>query len=164
MSQQKSVCGLCGRETNNEDDFCPDCGTLFSENVKCTKHSDREANGVCVICCEPFCDECGFFVDDKIFLCTFHNNYEIYEGMARVYGSSDSVHVDYAKSCLKQAGLNPMVYSRKASPLHMGGFEYTLFEASGDYDGHIVNEIKLMIPVQQVIKAEEILRQLEILH
>ena len=164
MSQQKSVCGLCGRDTNNEDDFCPDCGTLFLENVKCTKHSDREADGVCVICCEPFCDECGFFVDDKIFLCTLHGNYEIYEGMARVYGSSDSVQVDYAKSCLEQAGLNPMVYSRKASPLHMGGFEYTLFEASGDYDGHIVNEIKLMIPVQQVIKAEEILRQLEILH
>ncbi|MCL4549555.1 MAG: hypothetical protein M1495_13405 [Bacteroidetes bacterium] len=29
MSQQKSVCGMCGRDANNEDDFCPDCGTLF---------------------------------------------------------------------------------------------------------------------------------------
>lgn len=163
MNKTERVCDRCARCSESGNDFCPDCGTLFIENVKCVNHDSRNAEGVCIICCEAFCNECGFFVDEKIFLCNEHSNYEIYEGMARVYGSVDSLEIDYAKSCLEQAELNPLIYSRKASPLHMGGSDYSLFRASGDYDGHIVNEIKLMVPVQQVIKAEEVLRQLEIL-
>ena len=163
MALEKSVCGRCERAADNEDDFCPDCGTLFITGVKCSCHSDKDAEGVCIICCEPFCKDCGLFVNDRVFLCTDHSEYEIFEDMARVYGSFDYVHVDYAKSCLEQAGLNPMIYTRKANPIHMGTSEYTLFEASGDYAGHLVNEIKLIVPVQQVLKAEEILRELEIL-
>lgn len=164
MALIKNICSRCEREINDEDDFCPDCGTLFKENVKCAEHPDAEAGGVCVICCEPFCKNCGLFVNDRVFLCADHSDYEIFEDMARIYGSFDSLQVDYAKNCLEQEGLNPIIYSRKASPLHMGASEYSLFEASGDYNGHIVNEIKLLVPVQQVINAEEILRQLEILH
>ncbi len=35
--------------------------------------------------------------------------------------------------------------------------------ASGEYDGHIINEIKLIVPVQELIRAEEILRELKII-
>jgi len=87
--------------------------------------------------------------------------YEIYEGMARVFGSSVAVQVNFAKSCLESDGLHPFVFSRKASPLSIGGPDYTLFQASGEYDGHIINEFKLMVPCQEVPRAEEQLRVLE---
>jgi len=159
---EKLVCSHCGSIIKVDDDFCPDCGILFAEFVKCIEHNDKEAEGVCVICCEPLCAGCGIYVNE-IFLCNEHCEYEIYEGMARVYGSSDSTQIEYAKSCLKQNELHPFIYSRKRTTLHMGGTDYSMFNASGEFDGHLVNEIKLMIPFQELIRAEEILDELNIL-
>lgn len=45
----------------------------------------------------------------------------------------------------------------------MGSPDYTLFRASGEYDGHIINEFKLMVPLQEVLPAKEKLRELEFL-
>ena len=160
--EKKLVCSHCGSTIKEDDDFCPDCGTLLAEFVKCNEHKDKEAEGVCVICCNPFCAGCGIYVNE-IFLCNEHSEYEIYEGMARVYGSSDSTQIEYAKSCLEQNELHPFIYSRKRTTLHMGGTDYSMFNASGEFDGHLVNEIKLMIPFQELIRAEEILDELNIL-
>lgn len=33
----------------------------------------------------------------------------------------------------------PFLYSRKASPISLGAPSYTLFRASGEYDGHITH-------------------------
>ncbi|MFQ5707661.1 MAG: hypothetical protein ACE5HO_09450 [bacterium] len=54
-------------------------------------------------------------------------------------------------------------FSRKASPISIGGADYHLFRASGEYDGHRINEIKLMVPCKEAIKAAQVLRDLEIL-
>ena len=159
---KKFNCSHCDYETQDDNDFCPDCGTLFIENIKCSVHKDNNAEGVCVIYCEPFCSECGIFINE-IFLCNEHSEYEIYEGMARVYGSSDSTQIEYAKSCLEQNDLHPFIYSRKRTTLHLGGTDYSLFCASGEFDCHLINEIKLMIPFQELIRAEEILNELNIL-
>jgi hypothetical protein len=88
-----------------------------------------------------------------------HDALEIYEGMARVFGNSDAVQVEFAKSSLETVGLHPLVFSRKASPISLGGPDYTLFKASGDYDGHVINEFKLMVPCQEVEFAIEKLRK-----
>jgi hypothetical protein len=37
-----------------------------------------------------------------------------------------------------------------------------LFRASGEFDGHLINEIKLMIPLQEVLRAEDILSEIDI--
>jgi len=159
--EEKLICPHCKNEINNGDDFCPECGTLFSENIKCTTHNDKNAAGACVICCQPYCSNCGIYIN-RIFLCDNHGEYEIYEGMARVFGSSDSLQIDYTKTCLEQEGLHPLVFSKKASPWHLGGTEYSLFRASGEFDGHLINEIKLMIPLQEVLRAEDILSEIDI--
>ena len=153
-------CPRCKAEVQADDDFCPRCGGLFTENLVCEAHADRSAAGVCIICVRPCCEKCGSKSAGR-FLCATHSMYEIYEGMVRVFGSSDAVQVDYAKSCLESDGLHPFVFSRKASPLSIGGPDYTLFNASGEYDGHIINEFKLMVPCQEVPRAEEKLRELE---
>jgi len=160
--EKELQCEHCTCKVKIDDDFCPDCGTLFIEDVKCSDHSDVKSEGVCVICCEPFCSECGMYVNE-IFLCNEHSEYEIYEGMVRVYGSSDSIQVDYAKSCLEQSELHPFIYSRKRTPLHLGGSNYTLFPSSGEFDYRHISEIKLMVPFQELIRSEEILNELNIL-
>jgi hypothetical protein len=96
----------------------------------------------------------------KRFLCHDHAALEIYEGMARAFGSSDAVQVEFAKSSLETAGFHPFVFARKVSPLSIGSPDYTLFRVAGEYDGHIINEYKLMVPCQEVLEAELKLREL----
>ncbi|MDZ7262855.1 MAG: hypothetical protein ONB05_12220 [candidate division KSB1 bacterium] len=156
------TCIVCDHQVQEGDEFCPNCGTLFEDNVFCENHPKQEAQGVCIICCLPFCQQCGERVND-LFLCATHSNYEIYQGMARVFGNSDVTLTEYARQCLEQAGLHPFLYSRKASPISVGGPDYRLFQASGEFDGHIINEIKVMVPCPEVPEAEKLLRDLEIL-
>jgi hypothetical protein len=162
-TEKIQICSNCNCEIKIDDDFCPSCGILFVENIKCCEHGEKNAEGVCVICCDPYCGECGLFVNDRIFLCNEHSDYEIVEGMVRVFGSSDSVQVEFAKANLQDEGLHPFIYSRKTSPMHLGGVDYSLFRASGEYNGQIINEIKLMVPFQELIRAEEILQELKII-
>ena len=155
-------CEFCGAAVKEDDDFCTECGSLFVDYVKCSNHQYQNAEGVCVICCEPYCSECGLLVNDKTFLCQHHNEYEIIEGRARVYGSLDDVAVLYAKSCLEQEGLHPFLYSRKR-PGGNQHINYTPDLSNDDYDGRGVNETKILLPVQEVIAAENILRELKII-
>jgi len=153
-------CDNCKAEIEESFDFCPDCGTLFI-SVNCENHQSVEADGVCIICALPFCSECGGNVSEK-FLCNDHFNREIYQGMARVFGTSDAVQAEYVKSCLEQAGIKSLLYSRKASPISLGGADYSLFRSSGEYDGHIINEIKVMVHCQNVLSAEELIENLDL--
>jgi RNA polymerase subunit RPABC4/transcription elongation factor Spt4 len=157
--REKIYCDKCRLEIDEDSDFCPRCGTLFSKGVKCPNHPSTDAEYVCVICNEPYCKKCGAIVS-RVFLCGQHDFYEVYEGMARVYGSSDFAQVNYIKGCLEQETLHPFIYSRKASPMHLGGSDYSLFRASGDW--HIINEIKLMIPCSEVLAAEKIIEELDL--
>ncbi len=95
-------------------------------------------------------------------LCVEHSNYEIYEGMARVYGSSDFTKVKYIEGCLDKESIETFIYSRKATNISLGGTDYSLFRPSGDFNGHLINEKKIMVPFNQVLKVEEIIKDLEI--
>lgn len=159
-NKEEFTCSNCGSQVKGDDDFCPDCGTLFRDDVYCINHKNVKAAGACIICCEPFCKNCGLFVNDIRFLCDEHSNYEIYEGMARIFGSSDSMEVEFYKDSLEKDGFHPIIYSRKASPISLGSPDYSLFRASGEFDGHIINEYKLMVPCQEVIEAEKFLKEL----
>jgi ribosomal protein S27AE len=154
-------CSSCGNPVKADDDFCPQCGDLFAEDVFCANHADHQANGVCIICAVPLCSDCGGVVAGR-FLCNHHSYYEIYEGMVRVFGSLDDVAAQYAKTCLEQATLHPVLFCRR-QPKGGPRFVYTLYSAGGDFDGHIVNEIKVMVPSQEVGEAEKVLASLNII-
>ena len=124
---------------------------------------------VCELCgadvkeTDTFCPDCGAIFVRNLFLCNNHDSYEIYEGMARVFGSSDELEAQYVYDSLLKNKLHPYVYYRKVSPISMGGPDYTLFRASGEYDGHIINEIKVMVPCSEVLSAEKVLREIELI-
>lgn len=152
----------CGSPVNHLDDFCPRCGALLQEEVHCSRHSPQKALGVCIICAKPFCSACGGW-SGSLFMCNEHQGYEVIEGMARVFGGNDSVQVEYAKNCLEKNDLHPFFFSRKASPISLDGPDYSLFRSSGEFDGHIINEYKVMVPCQEVMKAEEVLKKLDLI-
>ncbi len=158
-NDNSAICPHCGAEIQVDHEFCPECGELLAENVLCHRHSSKPASGVCIVCRLPFCSDCGGRVQNR-FLCDEHDTLEIYEGMARVFGSSDSAEVEFAKTSLETAGLHPFVFSRKGNSTAGGAPGYTLFRSSGEYDGHIINEFKLMVPCQEVQTAEKKLREL----
>ncbi len=161
IEPEELECSNCKSHVNGDDEFCPECGTIFEDGIMCSLHKDTEASGVCTICCLPFCEECGAEINTR-FLCETHSGYEIYQGMARVFGDLDDTKVQYVKTCLEQAGLHPFIYC-KVQPKGGTRLVYTLFEANGDSGGHIVNEVKVMVPCQEVVKAEDILRELKVI-
>ena len=99
-------CGRCKEPVTEANWFCPHCGSLFEEKVYCANHKSVEADGVCVICANPCCNECGGFVN-RVFLCDLHCNYEIQEGMARVFGDGSYTKAQLVTQCLDQGGFHP---------------------------------------------------------
>lgn len=155
-NEESLVCAQCENDVKKNDDFCPSCEELFLDDTLCDNHDNVLAQGVCIICSVPFCLKCGLKVNNH-FLCNEHSAYEIYQGMARIYGTLDDLDAQYKKTCLEQEGLHSLLFCRHQPK---GGPEivYPLFEAEGDFWGNIVNEIKVMVPSQEVLRAEELLK------
>jgi len=118
-------------------------------------HPGVAARAVCVICGVPYCEECGREVG-VVFLCAVHSQLEILEGMARVYGTTDNVQAQYVASCFEQAGLHPFPYSRRYNP----GADVAPFMAYRQFGGYILEEIKILLPFNEVEKAQKIVSEL----
>ncbi len=160
IEKEVLVCTHCHEEVQAIDQFCPRCGTLFEEENVCANHHSVLASGVCIICAQPLCDKCGSWINQR-FLCRQHQSCEIYEGMARVYGTLDDTMAQYVCGRLEQAGLHPFIFSRM-QPLHGSRLlANTLAYPMGDYDGHLVYEIKVLVPCQEFEEAEQRLREWE---
>lgn len=161
MKESTLTCKNCDFNFEARSDYCPRCGNILIDDVKCDKHSSIRADGVCVICGIAYCSDCGG-VASRVYLCDEHSGYEIYQGMARVFGSSDFVQCKFIESTLIKNSLHPFLYSRKSSPMHLGGTDYSMFTASGDFNGHIINEVKVMVPCSEVLEAEKIITELNL--
>ena len=44
------ICSYCNSTVKEDDDFCPECGALFIDEVYCENHNNILAKGVCIIC------------------------------------------------------------------------------------------------------------------
>jgi hypothetical protein len=138
-------CTYCSGKVKGSDQFCPSCGTIFDESVTCGNHPDTEAAGVCIICSAAFCGSC---VKRKsgAFLCADHRHYDITDGMAEVFPAVDDTMAQYVHSCLLAAGLHP--FQRRSR--------------GNDFDGYVVNSIRVMVPSQEVLLAEDVMEELDI--
>jgi hypothetical protein len=158
-SQQSDLtCENCEAPVTEQDTFCRNCGAIFSDQLYCVKHPTDQAEGVCVICCKPYCEKCGKGTNG-VFLCGSHCAYEVQEGMARVFGSIDNVQAQYATTCLEQAGYHPFLYSRRRNP-GAGMIEGWMRGGIRNYGNHPIVEIKVLVPFSEVLKAEETLKEL----
>jgi hypothetical protein len=154
-SGEEFRCEKCDTEVEEDAEFCPACGALFVEGAVCTEHPAVGAEGVCVICQTLCCGECGGEMA-SVFLCNLHSGYEVMEGLARVYGTADTLQAHYIARCLEQAGLAPFVYSRRFNP----GPDVAQNFLYPQVRGETLNELKVCVPFDEVIAAEGVLKDL----
>ena len=156
--QSDLTCERCGQPVAQNDEFCRNCGALFSDQLRCSVHPSVEAAGVCVICSKPFCKTCGGDAN-KIFFCDPHfAEYEIHEGMARVFGCTDNVQAQFATTCLEQAGFHPFLYTRMFNP----GADLVAVTGPRNFGRHPIMELKVLVPFIEVLKAKKTLKQLDL--
>ncbi len=156
LSESSFTCSDCGESVLEQVFFCSHCGSIFSNTVCCSIHSTSPADGGCVICSKPFCKECGGKVN-HIYLCTTHEVYETYEGMARVAGCTDNVQAQFLTKCLEQAGFHPFLYSRYFNP---GADIVAIEKIYRVYGEHPIVELKILVPFQEVLGAEVVLDEI----
>jgi hypothetical protein len=159
--EEKPICSLCESEVKNNDDFCPNCGSLFIDDIKCSVRENVKAKGVCVICCEPFCEECGIFVD-RVFLCVEHSEYKFSEGMVNLFKTQDGTQMELIYDTMAQSGLHPLMFSERLSHNLSRILTNISPNESSRYELPTNGEQILMVPFQEVMRAEEILRDLEL--
>ena len=150
--QRDLTCTRCKEAVGENETYCRNCGALFVDPLICSVHHSTPAEGVCVICAKPYCNECGGAVNN-IFLCDADADCEIAEGMVRVFGSFDNVQAQYATTCLQQAGFNPFLYSRVRNP----GADIVAFTAQRNYGSFPIGELKVLIPFHEALAAEKVL-------
>lgn len=153
-------CGNCELELKNDSEFCPRCGSLFDENVKCFTHTTNAADGVCVICDYAFCNECGGFVNGT-FLCKEHEHYEVLQSLAVVAASKEAYEIESLRNTLIINGLHPVLFSGRNIPsTYLPSTEYNNQNAL-DLAIYGNGEIKILVPFSEVLEAENILNSQE---
>jgi RNA polymerase subunit RPABC4/transcription elongation factor Spt4 len=157
MDGESLYCSNCETQIKNDDEYCPHCGLILLEEKKCYLHKENEAQGICLICLKLCCNKCGRLINN-VFLCNEHNEYEIIEGMARVYGSNNSMEIRYYAEILEKEALHPFVYSRQSISEPFSLPTTPLFGA--ETNDYIPYELKLMMPLKEVLEAEKILEPL----
>src|SRR5205814_2059774 len=128
----------------------------FADHLVCANHGAVPAEGVCVMCSKPYCRNCGEDTEG-VFLCDPHSMYEICEGMARVFGSTDNVQSQYMKTCLEQAGFHPFLYSRRFNP---GADLVSIAGIVRNYGNHPIVELKVLVPFAEALLAEKTVQDL----
>jgi hypothetical protein len=156
MENENLVCMNCESVIKESDEYCPNCGVVFTENIKCYLHKEAEAEGICLICSKLCCKKCGILVSN-VFLCNEHNEYEIIEGMARVHGSNNSMEIRYYAEILEKEALHPFIYSRQSISEPFSLPNVLFGNETNDYTPY---EVKLMLPLREVLEAEKILEPL----
>ena len=162
MSDSKTkeyICTNCKNSVNSNEKYCLHCGDIFDKDLFCMKHSFTKAQGVCVICKEPCCEKCGEMVKN-IYFCFCHNKYEVMEGMVNLYSNSNEINIKYVYQLLKQNDLQPFLFYSGRRPISL---DYSLMSNLISKNERKSSIIKLMIPFNKFIQAEEILKDLEIL-
>lgn len=76
IEKEVLVCVHCQAEVQATEEFCPHCGMLFEEERVCAHHHGVGAIGVCVVCGEAFCRQCGGWREGR-FRCEQHAQQQV---------------------------------------------------------------------------------------
>jgi hypothetical protein len=150
-----SPCPQCTEEVTSDSDFCPHCGVLFDEagDVMCDLHPQIPAQGVCIICRNVVCPECGFDVLGRV-VCAEHKAVTVQEDWAEVYQSTDITEAELIKSVLEVSG-----HKVQAQNFNSIGF---IWDGGGDSSisrSNINKPAQVFVPIPEYIDAKSIVAE-----
>ncbi|MBN2011116.1 hypothetical protein JW960_17345 [candidate division KSB1 bacterium] len=155
--QSQYECENCHHDVDVDAAFCPYCGGIYTDYLRCEKHGMTDADGVCVICGKAYCSRCGGWVNST-FRCNEHAQYEIISDMACVFAASDEMHADYLAQVLETEGLHPFLFQNKMRPNNLS---FSAIASTINEEMHRYFETRIMVPFGEVIAAEQILKDIE---
>lgn len=114
-------CLHCGEKIASGEEACPACGHLHV-TAACANHTDRQAEGQCVVCGTTLCEDCNRGGDTH-FICDAHREIPVSQGWAQVYTTSDDLEAQLIRDNLQAEGVDARVLSQKdhfAVPVNQG--------------------------------------------
>jgi hypothetical protein len=137
-------CSHCEVEFDAGEAVCPACGHIHEGSASCARHSFREANGACVICGDPVCDEeCNATAGRVHYSCPDHREVPVFEGWAQIYTTSDNIEADLIKENLTSEGLTAEVLSQK--------------DRSFNVDMGDLSPVRILVPAYEYDEAKRLL-------
>jgi hypothetical protein len=142
-------CSYCGEEITEDSDFCPHCGTLFTEagEVYCDEHSQKLAIRVCIICRKVCCEECGVKVSGRSF-CLSHRKVKVQQDWAEIFRSTEIADAELVKSVLESTDHKVQVQNFNSI-----GFAW---DGGGDSPisrSNINKPAKVFVPIPEYLEA-----------
>ena len=148
------ACPSCGGDVEVEGEYCPHCGALLTEDeVKCATHPDAKAEGVCIICRTPLCQEC-IRANTGRALCEEHKKVEISEDWAVAFQSMDYYEANLVKGKLENAGITLAPRNNMGIGFVADGFIETAIGRT-----ILRYPVKIFVPIDQYLEAVEIVSE-----
>jgi uncharacterized C2H2 Zn-finger protein len=135
-------CPRCERDVDGADATCAACGQFLAEQALCARHPTRRAEGVCVVCGDPVCDDCDP-TDEVHYTCPNHRTVPVIEGWAQIYTTSDTVEADLIKENLVSEGLDAAVLSQK---------DHSFTVDLGD-----LSSVRILVPAYEYLDAMQVI-------
>lgn len=160
-AEKENACEECGAGVGNADEFCPACGAVFAEKLRCDAHPEAAAFAVCVVCQKKLCQECSVAVSGH-HTCEAHENVEWISGWATAAIFPTHLEAELSRQHLKEHGLAALVLSNTIEPLSgtLGLFTInavTPFFAYREIGG---GRIRLMTPARDLRRAQDYLAEI----
>ena len=135
-------CPRCEQDADASDATCAACGQFLSERAACARHPARTAEGVCVVCGDPVCDECDP-TDEVHYTCPNHRTVPVIEGWAQIYTTSDAMEAELIKENLQSEGLDAAVLSQK--------------DRSFTVDFGELSPVRILVPAYEYLDAMQVI-------
>jgi hypothetical protein len=108
---EESKCPNCEETIGADLEACPACGYLMVD-ANCETHTNREAEGSCVVCGMVVCEECNKPVG-RHFVCAEHASIPLISGWAEAYAAVDEVEGELIRDNLEAEGIEARLLSQK---------------------------------------------------
>jgi len=144
QTELTEACEHCGEEIAADFPACPACGYLRVQQP-CVNHSDRDAEGQCVICGAPVCADCNRGGESH-FVCETHQEIPVVNGWAQVYTTPDDIEAQLISENLQAQGLDARVLSQKD--------HFSIPVGLGD-----LSQVRVLVPADAYSEAIDLISQ-----
>lgn len=142
------TCSSCGEEVYADSDYCPHCGGINNvpPGLACVNHTVREVSGVCIICRNPFCEECLIVISGRKF-CEEHHQVEVAQDWAKVFESTEVHEAEFVRSLLESNAYKVLVQNFQSIGFMWYGGESPLSREQ------IGRPAKVFVPIPEFLSA-----------